>query len=45
MYWTTVKNERLVNKEEPEQEPCTKRICGEEDKENRVHPVFQISGG
>ena len=35
----------LVNKEEPEQEPCTKRVCGEEDKENGVHPVFQISGG
>ena len=30
----------LVNKEEPEQEPCTK-LCGEEDKENRVRPVFQ----
>ena len=35
----------LVNKEEPEQEPCTKHVCGEEGKENRVHPVLQISGG
>ena len=39
------KKRTLVNKEEPEQEPCTKRVCGEEDNENRVHPAFQISGG